>query len=153
PFETEELDKVVYSQGNYLKKVSGFAASFRRQLKAVLAKPECDVLLIYREASMVGPAIIERLAKRLKVPIVYDIDDPLFLPYRSPVNSWFSLLKFSRKTHSFFRMADHIISINSIMGDYAKKFNPSVSVVPNFVDTNEFRPAEEKNSGPVKIVW
>jgi glycosyltransferase involved in cell wall biosynthesis len=153
PFETDELDKVLYTKGNYLKKVSGLISSYRGQLRNVLNKPECDILLIYREAALVGPAVIERLARRLKVPIVYDIDDPVFLPYRSPVNSWFSLLKFSRKTHSFFRMADHIISINNLMADYARKYNSSISVVPNFVDTNEFCPAVSKNGGPAKIVW
>ena len=27
-------------------------------------------------------------------PFVYDLDDPIFLPYRSPANGWSSLLKF-----------------------------------------------------------
>lgn len=153
PFESEELNEVLYKKGNYLKKFTGIISSYQKQLQAILKKPDCDVLLIYREAALIGPAFIERLAKRLNVPIIYDIDDPIFLPYQSPVNGWLSLLKFSRKTHSLFRMANHIISINNLIGDYAKKYNESVSVVPNFVDTNLYKPVEKPNGGQAKIVW
>jgi glycosyltransferase involved in cell wall biosynthesis len=110
-------------------------------------------LFIYREAALVGPAFLERLSKRLNVPMIYDIDDPVFLPYRSPVNGWMSLLKFSRKTHSLFRMSDHVIAINDLIGNYARDFNSSVSIVPNFVDTDVYRPGLRSDSARPRIVW
>ncbi len=153
PFESEELNKVLYHPGNILPKVSGLAACYARQFKRVLNAPSCDVVFIYREASLIGPAIFERMAKRLGVPIVYDLDDPIFLPYKSPVNKWFSLLKFSRKTHSIFRLSDQIIAINNIIGDYARDFNPNVEVVPNFVDTEIFCPIPPPPQREPKLVW
>jgi len=160
PFEDKYLHDDLYKPGTrHFAKLRGLVRCYTRQLQRVMKKPDCDVLFIYREAALVGPAVIERLARRLDVPIVYDIDDPVFVPYRSPVNNWFSLLKFPGKTHSLFKLADHIISINSLMGDYAAQFNPSVSVVPNCVNTDEYRPADTATEaaasaeGPAPIVW
>ncbi len=153
PFENNELNKVLYNSGKNVSKLVHIALCYGSQLKRVLNVPQCDVLFIYREATLIGPAILERLLKNSGVPIVYDIDDPVFLPYRSPVNKWFSSLKFSRKTHTLFRLSDHIISINKIMGDYAKQFNPNLTVIPNFVDTEVYSPKPKKSSEKVSIVW
>ncbi len=152
PFEDHSLNEVFYTSGHTLKKASRLASCYMRQMRSILDKPSCDLILIYREASLIGPAILERLARRLQVPIIYDIDDPLFLPYHSPTNGWFSLLKFSRKTHTLFSISDHIVSINRIIGDYAAKYNPYVTVVPNFLDTQYFCPLEKPKQEP-RIGW
>jgi glycosyltransferase involved in cell wall biosynthesis len=153
PFEDDKLHEVFYTPGNRLKKIGYLAGSYARQASAIVRGLDCDGLFIYREAALVGPAFLERVAGRLKVPMIYDIDDPVFLPYRSPVNGWLSLLKFSRKTHSLFKMSDRVIAINSLIGDYARKFSDSVSVVPNFVDTEVYKPLDKADSNQVKIVW
>lgn len=156
PFEDESLHEVFYSPGRRLTKMRRLLSCYARHAKVVvkeLRDAECHGLFIYREATLVGPAFLERLAKRLDVPIIYDIDDPIFLPYKSPVNGWLSLLKFSKKTHSLFRMSDRIISINHLIGNYASRFNDSVSVVPNFVDTDAYRPIPQEQNSVPKIVW
>ena len=153
PFEDEKLHEIFYSPGRPVSKAFRMAACYLRQLRKVLSGIECDGFFIYREASLIGPSFLERLAKRKNVPIIYDIDDPIFLPYKSPVNGWMSLLKFSRKTHSLFRMSDRVISINRLIGDYAREFNDSVSVIPNFVDTDIYSPAKKNGTSSTKIVW
>lgn len=153
PFESDKLNKILYRPGNVLPKAAEMVFCYAKQLKRILDAPECDVLFIYREAALVGPAIIERLAKRLRVPIVYDLDDPIFLPYESPVNGWFSRLKFSRKTNSIFRLSSQVIAINNIIGNYARKYNENVAVVPNFVDTDIFQPLQSQEKSEVKLVW
>jgi glycosyltransferase involved in cell wall biosynthesis len=153
PFEDEKLHEIFYSPGRQFSKAARMAGCYIRQARRMMSGMECDGLFIYREAALIGPSFLERLAKRRKVPIIYDIDDPVFLPYRSPVNGWMSVLKFSRKTHSLFRMSDRVISINKLIGDYARKFNDSVSVIPNFVDTDIYCPAEKNGYAAPKIVW
>jgi glycosyltransferase involved in cell wall biosynthesis len=93
------------------------------------------------------------MIRRPGTPVIYDFDDPVFLPYRSPMNGWFSLLKFPRKTHRLFRLSDHIIAINGLLADYAARFNPSVSIVPNCVDTERYRPGARPEDGTVRLVW
>lgn len=153
PFESDRLNKMLYRPGNVFPKAVEIISCYAKQFRRVLAAPKCDVLFIYREAALIGPAIIERLAKRLQVPIVYDLDDPIFLPYKSPVNGWFSGLKFSRKTNSIFRLSNRVIAINDIIGAYAETYNENVSVVPNFVDPNVFRPISADLKSEVELVW
>lgn len=156
PFEDDELHEILYSGGKALGKLSGLARCFVGQTSRVLAGFDADVILIYREASLVGPAILERLVKRHNTPIVFDLDDPIFIPYKSPANNWASLLKFSRKTYSLFKLADHITAINHLIADHAAKWNPNVSIVPNCVDTSRYRVKEwegQKVDSPARIVW
>jgi glycosyltransferase involved in cell wall biosynthesis len=151
PFEDDALHRVLYSGGGTYLKAGSLLRCFKNQFSKI-HKLDADVIFIYREASLIGPAILERLALRRKVPIIYDIDDPVFLPYKSPANNWASLLKFSRKTHSIFRLSDKIISINELIAGYARQFNRDVTVIPNCIDTEVYFPADDsfRATGSVK---
>jgi len=155
PFEDEALHEVLYKNGNPMQKAARLFACYRRQLNVVRRKISSDVIFIFREAALVGPAFIERIAARQNTPIVFDIDDPVFLPYRSPVNGWASLLKFSKKTHELFRLSTRIIAINRLIGDYAAQYNPNVFIIPNCIDTDKYKPLENKpDAGKgVRLVW
>jgi glycosyltransferase involved in cell wall biosynthesis len=157
PFEDERLHEVLYAAGRAPAKAARLASCYARHLLTALRGPRCDVLFIPREASLVGPALTERLAAaRSGAPVVYDLDDPVFVPYRSPLNGWFSLLKFSRKTHALFRMSAHVIAINNLIAGYARQFNPNVTVIPNCVDTDRYRPSDRphgEGDGTVRLVW
>jgi glycosyltransferase involved in cell wall biosynthesis len=153
PFEDERLHEVLYHPAPPQVKVARLAACYKERLKLLKPGPPCDVLFIFREAALIGPAFIESRMRRPGVPIIYDFDDPVFLPYRSPMNGWFSLLKFPRKTHRLFRLSDHIIAINGLLADYAARYNPSVSIVPNCVDTDKYQPAPRTDDGQVRLVW
>lgn len=156
PFEDELLHEILYTEGNSVRKAGGIIRCYEKQLRVVLRRISADVIFIFREASLIGPAVLERLAARQKIPIIFDVDDPIFLPYKSPTNNWASLLKFSRKTHKIFRLSTHVIAINNLIGDYAAKFNPNVTVIPNCVDTDKFVPRGERQDsmgGPTKLVW
>ncbi len=153
PFEDDRLHNVLYEPVAPYKKAVHLLSCYRRRLDLVLKRPPCDLLFIFREAALIGPAIIERLATRLRVPIIYDLDDPVFLPYRSPMNGWLSLLKFSRKTHTIFRISNQVIAINSLLAEYVSRFNTNISVIPNCVDTEHYRPGPTSEGGPVRLVW
>ena len=153
PFESVELHEVLYAPGQAAAKARELASCYRRQLQRVLTMPPCDVVFVYREAALVGPAVLERLAARMRAPLLYDLDDPTFVPYRSPTNGWASVLKFPRKTNALFRRASHVITINRLIGDYAARYNPAVTVVPNFVDVERYTPAPSAPPGPVRLVW
>lgn len=153
PFEDQGLHEVLYSSGATAQKVSRTLACYARQVGRVLGGVECDVLLVHREAALLGPAVVERLARRRGVPLVYDIDDPLFVPYRSPINGRLSALKVASKTRTLFRLSDHVITINRLIGDYAALHNPEVTVVPNFVDTERYRPAPRTPGESLRLGW
>jgi glycosyltransferase involved in cell wall biosynthesis len=153
PFEDSELHDVLYRPRMLFLKAKRLLSCYARQLRRIASGPPCDAIFIYKEAALVGPALLERLATRLRVPIIYDLDDPFFLSYRSPFNGWLSLLKFSGKTHSLFRLSGRVIAVNSLLANYARAYNPSVSVIPNCVDVDRYQPRPRDANGTVRLVW
>ncbi len=153
PFEDARLHEILYQPGQRPNKAARMASCYMRQWRTVRRRPPCDLLFIYREAALIGPALLERLSARWGVPVVYDLDDPVFLPYSSPANGWLSRLKCSRKTHTLFRLSDHVIAINHRIGEYASRFNSHVSVLPNCVDVGHYRPRPRPANAAARIVW
>ena len=153
PFADAALQSVLYQPGRRLLKGKRLFSCYIRQLRRIADGPRCDCVFIFREAALIGPALLERFAARLGVPVVYDINDPVFIPIRSHVNGAFSLLKFSRKTHAIFRLSDHIIANNSRLANYASSFNSSVTVIPDSIDTDRYRPKAHESDRIVRLVW
>lgn len=145
PFADERLTEVIYSAGRTVEKGYGFARCYLEQILRVAARGRRpDLLFIYREAALIGPALIERLSRRLwRVPIIYDIDEPLFVPYVSPTNGRLNALKFFSKIDSLFQMSDMVFAVNGAIADYAKRHARDVRIVPMAVDTERYRPAED----------
>lgn len=153
PFEDDRLRALLHKPGAAADKVSSIASCYLRQLRRVRAMDPYDAVYVYREAALIGPAIIERMAARTGAPVVYDLDDPTFVRYRSPTNGWLSLLKFPGKARSLFRMANEVITVNSLIAGYATRYNPAVTIVPMFVDVDHYRPLESSAPGPCRLVW
>lgn len=154
PFEDPPLHDILYNGTSAAEKARGLWRCFRTQYQKI-KDVSADAIFIYREASLVGPAIIERALARKGIPIIFDIDDPIWIPYKSPANNWASLLKFSRKTHSIFQLSTHVIAINHLIADHAKEFNSNVTVIPNCIDTERYFPiaSEIRRQRPPKLVW
>lgn len=154
PFASPELTSILYCQGRTFEKGQQMLRCYYDQLSRVLAASKPDVVYIYREAALIGPALIERLAKRWGAPIIYDIDEPVFVPYVSPRNGRLNTLKCVSKTHGLFGMSEHVLAVNQSIGDYAARFAKKVSIVPMAVDTDRYRPSESApESSPPRVVW
>ncbi|MDQ3980551.1 MAG: glycosyltransferase family 4 protein [Actinomycetota bacterium] len=154
PFEDQDLHQVLYEEGRTADKARHLLTCYRRHITSLVRKVDgADLAFVYREAALVGPALSERLLARRPIPLIYDLDDPTWLPYRSPTSGWMSLLKFPGKTRSLFRLADHVITINATIGGYAGRFNPDVTVIPNCVDTHRYRPQPRASEGGVRLAW
>src|SRR5205814_5275376 len=107
--------------------------AFERRLETLRAAREADVVYLFREAALLGPAIIERLLARTGVPLVFDFDDAVFEPYVSPSNGYLSLLKFPGKTAAICRLSAHVMAGNRYLADYARRYNDCVTVVPTTI--------------------
>jgi hypothetical protein len=111
PFETERLGSVIYEPGRYLAKARAMIDAYRRRILELGAVDEADAVLVYREAALIGPAWIERYVARRK-PLIYQLDDPLYVPYQSPFNAYFSYLKFFGKVGTICRLSS-VTVVNS----------------------------------------
>jgi glycosyltransferase involved in cell wall biosynthesis len=153
PFETDSLRKILHTGGNQFAKVSEMLKSYVNRLGLLKKLDEYDAVFVYREAALLGPAFLERLVARKK-PIIYQLDDPLYLPYKSPSNGYLSYLKFFGKVKEIIKLSKVVIANSSHIRDYALQFNKNVRQVPSIVDTSVFTyKSFDKNLEKVCVGW
>jgi glycosyltransferase involved in cell wall biosynthesis len=111
-----------------------------------------DVVYVHREASLVGPALLERIALHRRPRLIYDFDDAIWLPYVSPSNRYLSYLKMPSKTRSLCRLATAVTAGNETLAEFARRYNQRVSVVPSTVSLREYRPRPTSIQEPTPII-
>jgi glycosyltransferase involved in cell wall biosynthesis len=114
----------------------------------------CDAILIFREASLLGPAVYERLLARSGTPIIFDFDDAIWVRRTESVNGWFTRLRFPGKTSTISHLASAVVVSNNYLAAYARRRNSNIHVIPSTVDLNLFplqKPLEQDH--PFVITW
>lgn len=154
-FTFPAMTRVLYKPGHVIAKTAFMAAAYFRQLMSVLKAHHYDLVYIFREATLIGPALIETLVSWQGVPIVYDFDDAIFIPYKSPSNSYLSYLKCFGKTAGICRRARQVMVGNEYLRDYALQHNKDVTIIPTTVDTDWYRPEarRSRHDGIPVIGW
>jgi glycosyltransferase involved in cell wall biosynthesis len=137
PFETERLREILYVSGLHFTKASEMVKAYVDRLKLLRKLDDYDAVFVYREAALLGPAFLERRIAKAK-PIIYQLDDPLFVPYRSPSNGYLSYLKFFGKVKDIIRMSKVVMVNSAPIREFAEQFNSNVWQVPSVVDTSKF---------------
>lgn len=143
PFESEELHRVLYQPGNMARKATLIAESFGRRFRMLTSARQFDLVYIFREAALLGPAVIERVIGWTGLPVVFDFDDAVFVSYVSPSNGYLSRLKFPGKTANICRLSAHVMAGNSYLANYTRQYNPNVTIIPTTIDTRKYTPANE----------
>jgi glycosyltransferase involved in cell wall biosynthesis len=144
----------VHAPGGILRKARILGAAYLRQIGRALSSGRYDGVMVYREAALVGPELIERIAARHGTPVLYHLDDPLHVSYRSPVNGYFAKLKFAGKVPRMLARAD-VVTVNSEpLEEYASKFNANVFRIPSLIDEREYyRLPLERPPTQVVVGW
>jgi glycosyltransferase involved in cell wall biosynthesis len=153
PFESDRMRAILYASGHHFAKAWETAAALVKRLGILKRLDEFDAVFIYREAALLGPALLERLIARKK-PIIYQLDDPLYMPYKSQSNGYLSYLKFFGKIKEIIKLSKVVIVNSSFIREYAAEYNQNIRLVPSIVDEDlyQYIPAEE-NPGRVCIGW
>ena len=156
PFLTPKSWKVLYGKGNTWQKAAGVAGGFLRRLKVLTRLHQFSGVFIHREASPLGPPVIEWLiAKAWRKPIIYDFDDAIWLPNTSDSNKIAALLKFHGKVSSICRWSHTISCGNNFLARYARQYNSSVIVNPTTIDALHLQlpPKKQEETTPIIIGW
>lgn len=155
PFENQELHDTIYRPGHYLRKAALMLGAVIRRAKLLDRMRDYDAVVVYREACLIGPAVVENMIARCGIPLIYDFDDPIWLPYRSPVHGRLTWLKFRGKTSSICRYSRRVIVGNRLLAEWANQHSRHVHVVPSTIDLEKYnviKPAT-KDSSVVTIGW
>jgi L-malate glycosyltransferase len=156
PFESERLREVLYRPGHYATKINEMMRAYVDRIKLLGDLKRFDAVFVYREAALLGPAFLEKMVARRGVPIIYQLDDPLFVPYTSPSNGYLSYLKFFGKIAEICRLAKVVMVNSTQIRAYVAQYNQNIWQVPSVVDTSQyvFRPEPaETNPRDVCIGW
>lgn len=152
-FESQRLHEIIYQPGRTFEKVKETLVCYGRRIAELRRVNGFDAVLVNREATLIGPALIERLAARRR-PIIYQLDDPLYIPYRSPSNGYLSYLKVFGKVGAIARLSRVVVVNSPQHREYAERFAKDVRTVPSMIDAGvyNYRPKPIEN-GPVTIGW
>jgi len=142
-----------FRRGQVLAKVSAVARGFVRRVADVFRLGRFDLLLVYRESSPFGPAFVERFALGRGMPIVHDFDEAIFVPNIHPANRAWGWLRDRGRAARVSSLATAVTVQNEYLAEFARRWNPRVTIVPTPVDTDARHPRESRRPGPVVIGW
>ena len=137
-FETDRLHEILYLEGRAREKALEMARSYVRQFAQVARSRSgsYDAVLVNREATLIGPAWLERWVARRGIPLIYLLDDPLYIPYRSPSNGALSYLKCFGKVGTLCRISTTVIANSPSNCAFARRHNANVWEIPSVVDAD-----------------
>lgn len=155
PFIDEETWGKLYAPGHIFFKARKMLQSFWKRMLILPQLAKADHIFIHREASQIGPPIIEWiLAKVLRKKFIYDFDDAIWIPNYSVTNARFQRLKAYWKVRFIIRWADKVTAGNRFLASYASKFNQNVIILPTTIDTeNHHNLVSNPDQTPIRIGW
>lgn len=155
PFESPGLTALLYRPGQRSQKAVRVMYDFFRRAAHVMAARRYDAAVIYREASLIGPAIWERVLKRAGVPFILDFDDAIWIPPpKSKANGIFTRLHFHEKTGTLCRLAAATTVGNEFLASYAREHGRDVFLLPTSIDlTNYPVQPELPADDPFVVTW
>ncbi len=151
PFLDARSSALLKQPGHNLAKTIHILTALLRRLKEGVTIRDADVVYVFREDALLGPAWAVRTLRSRHIPFVYDFDDAVWVNYRSPANPLFSHLRWSGKTAAYCRLAKHVLAGNDTLRAYAAEAGGSVTVVPTTIDTKTYVPSR-RPANPVPII-
>jgi glycosyltransferase involved in cell wall biosynthesis len=144
----------LYVRSSVPRALIGLARGVLRRCRDVVQARNADVVLIQREAMLLGPPVVEWLLARVaKRPMVLDLDDATYIPYSSPVFGPVSrMLKSFSKTDRLIRWAALVTCGNPVIAEYVRSRGGNVRILPSTVDTDKFCPSPTRGHRPVPVV-
>jgi glycosyltransferase involved in cell wall biosynthesis len=156
PFSDEALFEVMHAPGHLPAKVGGLLRASARRLGLVLRGLDADVVVLHREAFPFGPPWLETALARGRAPVVFSFDDALYAPFPYAGGGGRRLLyrlKYGRDLGPVLRRCAAVIAGNRHLAEYARRHNPTVTVIPTAVDTDALSPPPSRPPGRLTVGW
>ena len=138
PFFSEKAYHAFYQSGNVLSKIHSITVSYIKRLSLLFSVSSFDFIFIHREASPLGPPIIEYvIIKFFRKKIIYDFDDAIWLTDNARESFIARTLRCRWKIGSICRWSYKISCGNSYLAEYAHQFNTNIVVNPTTLDVKD----------------
>ena len=155
PFLSSDSFKRLYRHHSRVRTAVDLMSATARRLASCAMLGRADVILVQREAMILGPPIVEWLAARVfQRPMVLDLDDATYVPYTSPTYGGLAkALKFFRKTDDLIRWSRVVICGNQTVAEYVSSKGARAEIIPTVVDTEKFKPAASGHRSVPVVGW
>lgn len=138
PFLSPLFFRVVYKNGGVLKKSFNLLKGIFNRTRDFVSSAGIDVVFVHLEAAPLGLPVFENLFALCKKPIIYDLDDAIFIKEANTVNRLACFFKSASKIPRIISKSGQVIVCNEYLENYAKRFNRNVTMIPTSVDTDKF---------------
>lgn len=144
PFLDSRAFSTFYRRSAWKRNAAAVTTASVRRLVDVKRARGADLLLVLREAAVLGPPVFEWLAMHTgRCPMVLDLDDATYVSYVSPtygrLATW---AKWPAKTDQLIRWARLATCGNRAIADYVSSHGTAARVLPTVVDTDLFCPRD-----------
>lgn len=154
PFWSAAAWKILHRKGHRARKVLALLNGFMRRLGDWREARRADLVYLHLEASPLGPALIENRLRSTGVPIVYDIDDLVYLPRSSPGNPFMRWARNTKKIPELIGIAEHVIVCTEHLKSFASRHNSHVTNISSTIDTDAYQPrAHRERTRGVVVGW
>lgn len=137
-FISPRFYKILYKKGRYLTKILYTLKGYLLRLRHIFDAREFDVVYLFLWLAPFGPAALEFLLKKMNRPVIYDIDDLVYLPHSSEANKFTRFLKNKNRITVNMKMAEHIIVCTEHLRRYALQYNKNVTNISSTIDTRRY---------------
>lgn len=154
PFESPTLTEALRWPGLRRRKALLVARDFIRRAADIAATRRYDAAIVYRETSLLGPALYDRWLAR-SVPFLIDFDDAIWMSDNiESHNGVFARLRFPSKIATTCQLASGVMVGNEFLARYARRYNPAVTVVPTTIDLRSYPvQPEAPDDGRFVVLW
>ncbi len=130
--------------------VRELGGSFIQRFRAIRSTRSADVIILQRKLlSLPELVLLRRSARKL----VFDFDDALWLR-DSYSGKGFDSGRRQRRFGATVRRCDVVVAGNRFLAEEARRFNPSVTVIPTCVEPSAYPLAKhDRPPGEVRLVW
>lgn len=154
-FISPRFYKIVYKKGYVAKKIFYLAEALFRRLIDFVSLPTYDILCVHLESWPFPLLLFEHFARFLKKPIIYDLDDAIFMKKEGSVSFLRKLFKSHKKIARLTGLSSHVIVCNGYLKNFSSQFlDPKkITVIPTCIDTDLYKKRGEASPQKPTIGW
>jgi glycosyltransferase involved in cell wall biosynthesis len=154
PFVCPALWRILYERGRLARKVLLTLYGYARRLRDFARAGRFDLVYVHLWAVPFGPPWFEEALVRRGIPIVYDIDDLIYLPKASQANQFLRRFRKEARISRIMRAAHHVIASTEYLRRFALRHNPAATYISSTIDTARYVPRQHsQETRRVTIGW
>ena len=158
-FMDNNLWKILYKKGKFLKKSCGILRGYIRRLRDIFCLRKYDIVYIFMWVTPFGTTFFERLFINLSKKVIFDLEDNMFLKTtlrdKNNPNPFTILFKNPNKQLILTEKSNYVITSSPELEKTCSKINiySNAKYITSSVDTDKFKPIKVYKNKKCVIGW